>query len=268
MRVSVLACCVVAFAAVPAHGQVGAVGNVEGIVRDTLGRALSQARIVDSDLRWRAISDDSGRYVLRNLPAGRIRLRAIRLGFLQSNQDHTVVAHGTTRLDFRLSHSDFGGEHVWLTCNQPGSLTVTGGRCVPYRRIGWTGLVARAPWTTLINSEAEWLRFLAEHWRDEHRPAPRSVVDWKRRQVVAVSYGQTSGCSNRARYINRAERRGQKLVVLLGPDTLHHGGEICAMATDPIDLVELPRSSRALTFVDASGLITVPTFRRWNPRNR
>ncbi|MDB4917849.1 MAG: hypothetical protein JWM95_5493 [Gemmatimonadetes bacterium] len=88
--------------AVPASSRVQAQATVSGVVKDSAGRVLRGAEVVVDDPAARGITDESGRYVIRNVPPGERMLRARLLGYYSSAD--IVVVTGTTApaLDFVL----------------------------------------------------------------------------------------------------------------------------------------------------------------------
>ena len=78
-------------------------GNITGIVTDSSRQGLLVgARVSVAGQALTATTDDSGRYLLLNIPAGSAKVTVSYLGFADLTQDVNVSA-GTTALDFVLS---------------------------------------------------------------------------------------------------------------------------------------------------------------------
>jgi len=83
-----------------------ATATIEGVVDDSFGQPLAGARvqITAGPVTGRSdITDNTGAYHLRNLPAGRYTLTATASGFLSSSATGDLAVGETERLDFILS---------------------------------------------------------------------------------------------------------------------------------------------------------------------
>lgn len=98
--------------------------QVQGIVYDG---ANPLSRAVVSIGSKAAMSDESGRYLLRNIPAGVQRITAQRQGFASANQDITLAEGETQTIDFSLVS---GGTQAEIDVS-PVSLVFTGTSSVP-----------------------------------------------------------------------------------------------------------------------------------------
>lgn len=81
-------------------------GVITGTVSDATGRGLSAVRLqIVGSQTLAAGTDDRGRYVLRNVPAGAQVLRATRLGYRPATQNITVQGGDTARVNLTLGES-------------------------------------------------------------------------------------------------------------------------------------------------------------------
>ena len=122
---------------------------------------------------------------------------------------------------------------------------------VPIRRIDSELLRIPVAGWALITSQGHW----EELWRDYgsesqtddgaiHIPSPPSV-DFARFEVLAVSFGPTSGCSNREQYVRSVRDSATARIAVITP--YESVSEItCGMITEPVDLVLLPRSGKSI----------------------
>jgi TonB-linked SusC/RagA family outer membrane protein len=86
--------------------------TVAGVIRGRVidketGQAIAAAQIVvvGNNQRLGAITDNSGNFTLRGAPAGRLRLRATRIGFQPVEQEVVVPADGDVTANFSLEHA-------------------------------------------------------------------------------------------------------------------------------------------------------------------
>src|SRR5262249_62030386 len=75
----------------------------------------AQVVVVGFAQRFGAVTDDSGSFVLRGLPAGSVTLRATRIGFSPMDQVVAVPADGDVTVNFRLTHAATRLEEVVTT---------------------------------------------------------------------------------------------------------------------------------------------------------
>ena len=66
-------------------------GTVVGVVRDSAGHGIAGTYVVVAGTQLRAESDDSGRYRIAGVPAGRMQIQARRLGFRPASADVDVA---------------------------------------------------------------------------------------------------------------------------------------------------------------------------------
>ena len=96
------------------HGQ--ATGVVRGTVTDAgAGTGLTDVQVFIVGLRRGAITSDGGRFVITNVPAGQVSIRAQKIGFAPATQTVTVAANDTTTLNFRLSQAALALDEVVVT---------------------------------------------------------------------------------------------------------------------------------------------------------
>lgn len=88
---------------------------VVGDVRDATSRPLAAATVVVAGTSIGATTDDSGRFVLRGVPAGTFTLRARRVGFGPGTTAVAVGPADTTRAGLRLSAQALSLEQVVVT---------------------------------------------------------------------------------------------------------------------------------------------------------
>ena len=92
-------------------------GVVSGSVTEaSTGRALSQVRVqIVGNERAAAASDASGRFIIRDVPAGPVTLRAAQIGFRPETRSITVTGGDTVKIDLRLSQSAVELQQVVVT---------------------------------------------------------------------------------------------------------------------------------------------------------
>ena len=84
-----------------AHGAT-AQSSVTGIVRDSSGRPLERAEVVIEAIGKRAITDQAGRYLLADVPAGTRMVNARMLGYVPAANLVRVIAGESRQSDFVL----------------------------------------------------------------------------------------------------------------------------------------------------------------------
>ena len=92
-------------------------GSVAGTISDAAtGRVLSQVRVqIVGNQGAVSASDANGRFVIRNVPAGQVTVRAQQLGYRPESRSITVAGNDTVRVDFGLSASAVELEQVVVT---------------------------------------------------------------------------------------------------------------------------------------------------------
>jgi len=78
-------------------------GRVVGHVRDDGGHAVAYAQVTVVGTALSALTDTAGAYVLASVPAGKVTLRAARVGFTSKEQVAVVRAAATVIVDFAVS---------------------------------------------------------------------------------------------------------------------------------------------------------------------
>jgi hypothetical protein len=81
-------------------------GQIGGIIVDPFGAVIPNAKVTvyhqDTGTTLTATTDDSGRWVVSNVPSGRVRVTAASLGFKDSRQETSYDASRPLPLSFRL----------------------------------------------------------------------------------------------------------------------------------------------------------------------
>jgi TonB-linked SusC/RagA family outer membrane protein len=90
--------------------------SVAGHVTDqATGLPVSGARIVLVGTNRQVVSNEDGRYVFANLPAGQVELRVVRIGYSPQNQTVGATVGGTATLDFSLAPSAIELDQIVIT---------------------------------------------------------------------------------------------------------------------------------------------------------
>ena len=81
-------------------------GTVTGMVIDAdTQQPLAGAQVVVSGTNRGTLTNQAGRYLIPNVPAGTYEIRVVIIGFSQQTQDITVTAGGTAVADFEMATS-------------------------------------------------------------------------------------------------------------------------------------------------------------------
>jgi hypothetical protein len=84
-------------------------GSIEGFVRDSTGRILSESRVyIVGAATLQASTNGDGKYQIRNVPVGDHRIWGGRIGFLPDTANVTVRATEVVRIDFVLAEAPRG----------------------------------------------------------------------------------------------------------------------------------------------------------------
>jgi TonB-dependent receptor len=84
--------------------QIAATGVVEGRVLNAANESyLGNVRVTIEGTELQALTDESGAYRLRGVPAGEVRIRASYVGMVEQVEGVRVLAEKTARLDFTLT---------------------------------------------------------------------------------------------------------------------------------------------------------------------
>lgn len=242
MRVVIVICTAMAFAPSPAECQTA----IQGVVTDTLGRPIGGAMIQVAD-GVGTLTDQSGAYALEVQP-GDYSVRASAVGYVESALPVTVNADGHARVRHIQLTPAVPPEAIWLGC----AVREDWGEafCLDPARVGADPLWVEDPGRWVIRSEEEWERFWDDHDSSGSSMSPPGSppeVDWNLNVLVLVGGGQTSGCQNRRRYINRVVLYRNRTVVYVGPDA-GAGGLSCAALIAPVDAVLVPRGYGEIEF--------------------
>ena len=95
----------VLLALVAAGGARAQTGTVTGRVTEKGGAPIAGAEVRVDSTRIHASTDGDGRYTLADVPAGRVIVRALMLGYKALTHEVTVEASGTATADFVLEES-------------------------------------------------------------------------------------------------------------------------------------------------------------------
>ena len=86
--------------ALPGLGaQNTAPGSIAGVVKDSLGATITGADITANSTNTRAETDDQGKFILKNVPAGSVELYVHRIGFRPDTVELTVYAGQSTPIE-------------------------------------------------------------------------------------------------------------------------------------------------------------------------
>lgn len=98
-----LAIAVAVLVATPSLAAGQGTGNIQGMITDSAsGRALAGAQVSLAGTTRGALTDESGRYAFRSVPAGQLVLKVTRLGFAGAERRVTVASGQTVDLDVGL----------------------------------------------------------------------------------------------------------------------------------------------------------------------
>lgn len=90
--------------------------TISGVVRDAMSqRAIVGAQVFVGATTIGAITDESGRYVIRNAPVGTIVVHVRMLGYLATRQTVTAADGGTTTVNFSLTQQVRSLDQVVVT---------------------------------------------------------------------------------------------------------------------------------------------------------
>jgi TonB-dependent SusC/RagA subfamily outer membrane receptor len=108
---------VLALVASASSAAAQATGGVSGTVTDrSSGLPIAAARVqIVGNQTAAASTDDRGRYLIRNLPAGATSVRVTRIGYRPETQSATVAANDTVTVNFSLSQSAVELQQVVVT---------------------------------------------------------------------------------------------------------------------------------------------------------
>jgi TonB-linked SusC/RagA family outer membrane protein len=114
----------------PARAQAPATGRITGIVLDSAsGRPLTAVQVLVAGTRLGGSTNDAGRFIIGNVPAGTVGLETRRVGYRGGRiQSVNVTAGGTTDVEFRLTPIALTLEAVVTT----GVVDPTSGTRVPF----------------------------------------------------------------------------------------------------------------------------------------
>ncbi|MEP6692148.1 MAG: SusC/RagA family TonB-linked outer membrane protein, partial [Gemmatimonadaceae bacterium] len=91
-------------------------GTISGKITDkSTGEAVTSAQVVINGTRFGALTDNGGNFSIRNVPAGTVTLRTIRIGYQPQTKTVTVSDGGDVRADFALDRATALLEEVVTT---------------------------------------------------------------------------------------------------------------------------------------------------------
>jgi outer membrane receptor protein involved in Fe transport len=101
-----LVCCISIVALSPSVYAQGSQGTIFGRITSDSGQALAAAQVSLLGTSFHSVSDDSGRYLLHEIPAGTYTLRVQRIGYAVTNLEGLrVIAGQRNRADLSLKSS-------------------------------------------------------------------------------------------------------------------------------------------------------------------
>lgn len=143
-----------------------------------------------------------------------------------------------------------------------------GSQNIPLRRVPTYQLYIPFSGVAVIRDsvtwERLWLRYEQRAYENGavvHAAVP--AIDFRTEMLVAVALGPTSGCTNEARNISQAVERPDSIVIVIGSA---HEGELrvtCAMEVDPVDVIQLGRSTKPVAFHQYQPGVPVPLPAKW-----
>src|ERR1041385_7629481 len=95
-------------------------GRIEGFVKDSAGAPIVNAQVFVIPSSGSALTDRQGHYLISNVPAGTVTLRAAFVGYRPLRVSGVVVSAGkTTRQDFTLAPSVVSVQDLAVTAEAP-----------------------------------------------------------------------------------------------------------------------------------------------------
>jgi hypothetical protein len=86
------------------------------ITEATTGRPLQAVRVqIVGNEAALTVTDANGRFLIRNLPAGQVTLRAVQIGYRPEARPITIQSNDTVRVDLRLFASAVELQQVVVT---------------------------------------------------------------------------------------------------------------------------------------------------------
>jgi len=91
-------------------------GTITGMVTDAASsRPMGSVQVYLVDTSLGTLTNQGGRYLILNVPAGTYQVRAERIGYETQTQEVTVTAGGTSSVDFSLSAQALGLDEIVVT---------------------------------------------------------------------------------------------------------------------------------------------------------
>jgi hypothetical protein len=228
----------VLLSAVVARAQ-DSTGAIEGVVRDTAARPLASAAVRVPSAR-QVMTDSLGRYRIDGIPPGRVWLRVFRIGYRTPVSESVMVITGS------VSHADFVlhqlGQRRTVRIPCPAGTTAPGGGvCVPYRKVA--SLDGAPTGIGIIRDRATWDAVERRFHAHASTRRPDTAIDWNTEMLVLVSYGLGLAEMDEDWGFNRAETRGDTVVITLGPDSIVGKREMFVDGIVFPEAIAIPRSS-------------------------
>jgi TonB-dependent SusC/RagA subfamily outer membrane receptor len=105
-----------AFAAFALPASAQDTGTITGMVSDaTTGGGLNSVQVYVEGTGLGTLTNQGGRFIILNVPAGAYTLTAERIGYTMSSQDVTVSAGGTAEVNFTMGAEALGLDEIVVT---------------------------------------------------------------------------------------------------------------------------------------------------------
>jgi outer membrane receptor protein involved in Fe transport len=107
-------------AVLPGIAAAGTTGKISGVVRDAKKQPLAGANVIVIGAPLGAATDDQGRFVIVNVPAGRYSVKSSMIGYRATTMtDVLVTADEATRLDIALADEAVELQEVVVSAKRP-----------------------------------------------------------------------------------------------------------------------------------------------------
>lgn len=90
-------------------------GSVSGIIKDNNDKSLSHASVIIENSSFGATSDDSGNFIIHNIPVGEYTLEASLIGFEPIVKAVTITDGGNETVNFALNKNDLVLKEITIT---------------------------------------------------------------------------------------------------------------------------------------------------------
>jgi hypothetical protein len=142
---------------------------------------------------------------------------------------------------------------------------------IPFQRLPRAELRIAKPGWAVIDDSVKWATlwhvYGVESFADDGRVLvqPSPPIDFRRDQVLAVSFGATSGCGGSAAFVMRVTEHSRERLVEIDPHDFLDDGP-CAMIVYPVDFVTVPRSPKRVRLrraLSADTSVALPPAAEW-----